>query len=374
VNVMNLPIKRVTLFTVKVPVPFERINCPEFSHEPLNRGPTGGWDGEFFANVPFYIVKVEGDGGPAGWADTNRLVNRQDLLSSMGRLIGMTPAQIRSDDMETWGTMPKGLHAASLDWSARMQDVPLWKLFGEKVRDGVLTADWSGHRTPQGAAEMAKKAKAKGFHCLKLKASMEQDTGGIIAAIRDACGPDFHVVIDPNGRWETVEESVRRARIMMDACPTSSQVEDAVYGKLGYEAMKKMREETGIFTIRTVTEEKGVRDCAEYGINGMNLNGRWPVLHRTSKLAHELGIPYWVGSAVESGIGDLTTIHFALTQPAFTLSCELAGHMVREHPMYDRPIVYRDGYSYPPEGPGLGANADEHAIAKYSIADPLVVE
>lgn len=366
-------IRRVTLYQVRVPIAMALVNCPEFAHEPLNRGPSGGFtDGEYFANVPFIVVKVESDAGPAGWGDTNRLQSFDALKTAAGKLLGQSPTSLRSDD-PAWATIPKGLHSAALDWAARAQDKPLWELFGTKVRPGVTTASWSGHRTPAGAARLAKEAQAKGFNCLKLKANMEQDSAGIIAAVRDACGPQFHVVIDPNGRWETLEETLGRAKAMMAACPTSSQLEDPVYGEQALPVLTEINRQTGIFTIKTVTSTKMVEDAKAAGVNGLNLNGPWPTLHAMSQVAGRMGLPYWCGSAVESGLGDLATIHFGMTQPGFTLDCELAGHMTREHALIDKPIRYQAGRSIPPDGPGLGACGDMAAIEKYSVAEPVVV-
>ena len=67
-------IRRITITPVRVPVPRERINCPEFAAETLNTDEKGNWGGEWFGDVPFYVIRVEGDGGPSGWADSSRAI------------------------------------------------------------------------------------------------------------------------------------------------------------------------------------------------------------------------------------------------------------------------------------------------------------
>jgi muconate cycloisomerase len=249
--------------------------------------------------------------------------------------------------------------------------VPLWKLFGEKIREGLPTAWWSGHRTPAGAAKLARDAMARRVKCLKLKSSLTADDPGIAEQIAKACGESFELVIDPNGRWETFDETLRRAEAIRRVNP-HAWLEDPIYGNNG--AIAEVGRRTGVPVIKTVTNADAVQQVHALGFAGLNLVGPWPALLASSRAAAELNLPYWAGSAVDTGLSDLATVHFGVTQPAFTMAAELAGSHAREHSLLREAIPMRDGVAIPPDGPGLGIEPDLDAIERYRVAEPVVVE
>src|SRR5690606_10290494 len=108
-------------------------------------------------------------------------------------------------------------------------------------------------------------------------------------------------------------------------------------------------------------------------IDALNLVGTWPQLLAASAEAAASGVPYWAGSAVTTGIGDLATLHFALTQEAFSFGAEIAASQVREHDLLASRIPTRAGHAVVPEGPGLGVEIDLEALERYRVGDPVVV-
>lgn len=366
-------IRRITATPVVVPIPVQRINCPRYAHEPLNRGPTGGWDGPYFGTVPFLVIKVEGDGGPAGFGTTVRNTDAAAFRRITASLLGK-PIDAVVPRMELGGDGAyRGIHTAALDWRARCEGVPLHRLFGPQLRPGVTAAEWTAFRTPEGAARFAAQARARGFTCLKLKSSHEQPDEEIAGAVYEAAGPDFRLVIDPNGRWGTVDEALRRARAVAAVAP-NVWLEDPVYGEGAMEALIQIRNLTPLKSIKTVIGGDYVDRFASAGaVDAMNCQGIWPLLLEASAAASRHGIPYWVGSSVESTLADAAIIHFGVTQEMFRFPCEMAGNLVREHGLTRTPIRYQDGMAMVPPGPGLGVEADEDAIERYRVADPVVL-
>jgi len=362
----------VTIFPLRVPIPRERINCPSFAHEPLNRGPTGRLDGIWFGDVPIHVIKVESDGGPAGWGDATRGIETQLLEKLARRLIGLAPADI-DPRRELFAEIvaPRGIHTAALDWRARLAEVPLHSLFGPRIRDGVVMADWSGHRTPEGAAKLATEALGRGITCLKLKGSLETDAPGIADAIRRACPQGFNVVIDPNGRWETSRETMVRA-LAVRAVNPDVKLEDPLYNQNA--ELARVRKQTGIKMIITARgPEKVIAAHETKCADELNLSGSWPQLIAASAEATRRRLPFWVGSSVDTGLADVATIHFGVTQPFFTAPCELAGHQVREHHLLTSDITDSKGIALPPDGPGLGVDVDPAAIDRYIIGRQIEV-
>jgi muconate cycloisomerase len=198
---------------------------------------------------------------------------------------------------------------------------------------------------------------------IKLKSNPRSDDAGIAREVLDSCGPSFHLVIDPNGRWDSIEESIRKGSLVHDANP-HTWIEDPTYSDR--ERWAEIARATGLRLICTVIGAKRVLEVAGVGISGLNLVGPWPDLIQASREASTAGLPFWAGSAVDTGLSDLAMLHFALTQPAFTLPTELAGSQMREHSLLSTPIPILEGCARPPEGDGMGIEPDYDAIERYT--------
>jgi L-alanine-DL-glutamate epimerase-like enolase superfamily enzyme len=373
-------LRRFTAIPVRIPVPRERLSCPAFYHEPLNRGPGGGWDGPYFADVPFYIVKAEGDGGPAGWGDLVRDRTPEQIEAAARRLLGLAADEITADLAFTEQSPLKGLHTAALDWRARVEQRPLHTLFGPRVRDQVVVAAWNAFRTPAGLAPVVRALAAEGIRCLKLKSCLETDDPALAATVH-AAAPALHLLIDPNARWATPAETLRRATAIVAAHPATTLEDPFVReGVLtgqdyDYAAHAEVRRRTGIGLVLTIKEDAQLLAAHAAGaVSGFNLEGTWPQLRRRAALAHERGLPFWAGSSVQSGLSDLAMLHFAVTQPAFTMPFEMAGVMYREHNLLRHAVPIVNGEATPPDRPGSGADPDEDALERYRVGDPLVIE
>jgi len=369
-----LRIKRVTIYTLRIPIPKERVHSPEFAYEPLNRGPTGKFDGTWVGDMPIYVVSAEGDGGEIGWGDMPRLADFAEMKTRASKLLGLTLDEVRADvDPTDEESNYRGLHTAALDWRTRNQGVPLHTVFGEKVRDQVKVAWWAGMRTPSGAADIARHAKSLGISSLKLKGNEILDDEGIARAVREACGDDFRVIIDPNGRWESPEQGIERAKRIHEANP-NVWLEDPLYTGDGGNA--RIRHEGPIGMIRTcLGGAERVRKIVQADVaDGLNIVGPWPMLLDESAEAARQNLPFWAGSSVMTGLDDFATLHFAATQPGFTLGADFAASQSRENNLITQPIRYVDGKIAVPTGPGMGVDINLDALERYRVADPVVVQ
>jgi len=368
-------IKRVVIHPCRIPVPKERILCSEFMYEPLNRGPNGRFDGPYFGDVPTYIVEVQGNGGPAGWGDMPRIGEIDDLKLRASKLIGKSPQDIHVEhDPTDDPRQVRGIHTAALDWRCRIEEIPLWAMFGQMVRDRVKVSWWTAFRTPKGAAEIATHARSLGINSLKLKGNEVLDDVGIAIAVREAYDNDnFLVIIDPNGRWGDADKGIERARRIREVTD-SVWLEDPV--RTDHEGVARVRREANIGMIRTC---RGGADhvhkiVSAGAADGLNIGGKWPVMLEASTAAEKNNLPFWVGSSVMSGLSDFASLHFAATQPNFLLGADLAASQSREHNLIKQPLTYDEGTVTVPQSPGLGVDVDLDAIEKYRIADPIRVE
>lgn len=368
---MNKRIERIILHSVHIPIEQEKVNCPAFAHETLQRGPTGLLDGPWFGDQTLIIAQVEG-AGISGWGDLSRSIDMTVAATLASKLLNMDVENISAHvDPISDARVIRGLHTAALDWAARLREIPLYALFGQPVRDGIATAFWSGHRTPDAAARLAKDAMAAGVKCLKLKSSLKADDAGIARAVKEVTNDSFELVIDPNGRWENCEQALPRAFALRQAYD-HAWLEDPLYVK--NDQIARIARETGIPIIRTCVGPNAVQNNMKALPSGFNLAGSWPDLLGASQEAKRLNIPFWAGSAVDTGLFDIATIHFGVTQPAFTMPAELAGSQVRQHSLLLRPIRIIQGVAMVEHGHGLGIDVDLDALEHYRAGDPVVVQ
>lgn len=391
---MKNRVRRITITPVRVPVPHELVNCPEFGDQTLNVDEKGNWGGTWFGDVPFYVIRVEGNGGPCGWADTSRAIDLKQLVRIAQAFIGfelpdpsapvvqlaeavLTSAHERTvlehpDDKDAPLVYFKGLETAVLDWIGRLTDRPLHALFGPQVRTGVRVEYWSGFRTPAAAARIARQAMAQGFKGLKLKAHLGIDAAGIAKSVADACGTGFDLNLDPNGRWETYENLIERARAIARV-NANVLLEDPIYTSLDPAA--RTRRETGIRIASTVGKPKNLANVLTAdAADAINVVGLWSDIQAIAAGAARAGLPCWLGSGCECGFSDLAAIHMASTLPACTLGSDLVAHRVRADDLLLQPIETIDGLARVPRGPGLGIDADRETIERFRIADPIVIE
>lgn len=369
-------ISKVTVWPLRVPIPRERLHCEAFLHEPLARGPTGGYhDGVWFADQLIFVVKVESRDGVVGWGDVSHALKLEDIVGFAPVYLGLSEADLDvRDDRIPESTGVRGTHTAALDWATRQRGVPLHTLFGPKVRERVRVSFWSGFRSPQGAARIAREAfERSGIRAMKLKAGEDTDAAGIVAAVREAVGEDYDLVIDPNGRWEDADDVMRRARECMQvAGGTRVYFEDPHHPDSILPAIKQ---ETGIHIARTTDGIEGVAKLKQRsGADVLNLVREWWEIIDASAAAEAEGLPVWAGSAATSGLGDVASLHFALTQPAFSFGADLAASQARDHDLLARPVKVVDGYAHVPDGPGLGVEADVAALARYAVDEPVVLQ
>ena len=108
---------------------------------------------------------------------------------------------------------------AVLDALGKQRQLPVWKLFGESVRNGIdpydgtlYFEDIAHNRDVSILAESAKQSKADGYRAIKMKlgrpfkwmpgeAGLQRDIDAFIA-VREAVGSNFKLMADPNNGYD----------------------------------------------------------------------------------------------------------------------------------------------------------------------------
>src|SRR4051812_27184419 len=119
-----------------------------------------------------------------------------------GRPGEVTQSALACFDVACWDLMGQSL------------GVPVWKLLGGKCRDRVpayANGWYQSGRDPQEIASQAQAVVARGYRALKLDpfghasaelpASARRAAVAIVAAVRDAVGPDVQIMLEMHGRF-----------------------------------------------------------------------------------------------------------------------------------------------------------------------------
>jgi galactonate dehydratase len=188
------------------------------------------------------FVELTTDEGLTGVGEV-RMVNKTDtLIACIGELspryvIGADPFDVerlawnvqRGEYGRAGEVAQSALAAfdvASWDLMGQSLGVPLWKLLGGKFRDRVpayANGWYQAEREPVAIARLARGVVERGYRALKLDpfgaASAElagadrRRAESIVAAVREAVGPDVQILIEMHGRF-TPATAVRIASML----------------------------------------------------------------------------------------------------------------------------------------------------------------
>jgi galactonate dehydratase len=347
----------------------------------------------------YVFVQVDTDEGLTGWGEVTTypglVANR--AVAAMVRevrevLIGEDPSQIEAiwhkvfrlfTYMGTRGATTatiSGIDIALWDIRGQLLGQPIYNLLGGKVRDSVpLYVHFAYTNTPEEMAHHAKGQVDRGAQALKtdpfmaagrargalnnvtyLNGSLDPATEELgvdmIAAVREAVGPQVELLIDAHGLYN-VPTAVRLAKRLSEynitwfeePCPPES-----------YHALRQVRDQ--IPTAMCVGERLYTRfdfvpifegRMADYVMPDVTWTGGITGLKKIAAMAEAYYIP--VAPHDASGpINILAGAHVSMTIPNFYRLEARRAQFDFYNAFLDVPLVVRDGALHVPTTPGLG--------------------
>lgn len=256
-----------------------------------------------------------------------------------------------------------GWQMALLDLIGKALGQPLYRLFGGRALPSIPVDYWITRLTVDETAAAARRARELGFHGLKLKCRYED--GNVVERVLAAqeAAPGLRIVVDPNCRFHTVEQTLELARplegrdvVFEDPIPRD---DFGLYERLVQETSIPIAPH--LQTAREAIEvaHRGAADAANIGPSD------WMFLHM-ARILGDAGIPVWIASNVDLGLFDVWRLHAAVATPNCTFGSDLCGNFVHEHSLLAEPLVV-DGVAAPTGRPGLGVELDEEAVARYAV-------
>jgi L-alanine-DL-glutamate epimerase-like enolase superfamily enzyme len=380
-----------------------KVECIPLSVPTPMRGPgTAG-------NILF--VRVSTDEGLVGYADAGMV--SQDIVTSMIKswepvLIGANPldrglimAKLSGAIRSVWGvSYPAAvctIDFALWDLCGKALNQPIYQLLGGKAVDKLVFNFFihteNSPEGPRKAAEEAEKAAAAGVRSIGLKStgfgggtrSLERDAE-IVGAVKKAVGPKVGVSFDANAGYN-----------YHDALILGKAMDD--FGLFKYEQL--CWDVNGLAQLRNKLKtpicahessvlipdlmqviEKQAADIVGTKLasaGGLTEGLKWAAVAKAAGLAMYCGAmngpweaaaqAHWLASDAEFGTQDHDVFFPVLMYNTFDTTQKVEMDLIKN------PMKYKDGYFYPPEGPGIGLELNEAAVPKYITKgkSPVVV-
>lgn len=306
------------------------------------------------------VWKITCDNGLIGYGEHRTKTAQDDKLAQS--LVGKNPFDFIGNKF------PSGLGGALYDVMGKYLDVPAYKLMGQKVRDWVSVAAWTKPASPDTLRQEVKRAVAEGYTIMKMHTCEFYDVIEQTKAVEEVAPPGFKMHYDFN--WN---------RTMVTALPILQELEKSrVVGFIedplpwpDFAGWRNLRERSRMPIIMMVPPFKGGQEIILGLADAYMTGGSVGDVLKAGAV--------WAGANIPGLIqitgGTLTkalTLHLAAVMPTHTM------HSVNLDDQYEDDIVRKwipvvEGSSPVPEGPGLGVEVDEEALAALAANPPTPV-
>ncbi len=252
-------------------------------------------------------------------------------------------------------------------WDARSRrtDVPLWKLAGGSS-PSVPIYDTEGgwlHLTPEELVTQALATRDRGLPGAKIKVGLPNAHHDLarLSAVRDAVGPDFHIMIDANQSL-TSAEAIRRANLFRDLDIFWFEEPLPAEDVAGHE---RLAQATAI-PVAVGESMYSVGHFREYLQRGAASIVQVDV-------ARIGGITPWLKVAHLAESFNVTVAPHFLMELHLSLACAIPNALYLEHipqlrAITTSEIAIRDGRAWAPDTLGLGIDWDRDALDDLRLA------
>ncbi len=351
------------------------------------------------------LVKIHTDEGFVGVSDSGACYpdGVQDVTMLMMKvwepfLIGANPFDIELiaaklsrylyNDMFQIPPAVTVVDFALWDLLGKIQNKPVYQLLGGKANEKLMfnffiTGQLSP--TPEGKAKEAEKVVSLGVKSISLKAGpnwgnpdMKADVANV-RAVRRAIGPDVELCVDTNGGYDYTS-ALDLGRRLEEFNLTKYEQPVPYWDVAGLANLRKnlnipicAHESSttlpGLLEVikRDAADMLGLKVC---WVGGITQAVKWGHIATTSNLGVYCGgnngqfeaaaQAHWFAS--NAAYGKLAHANFG---PCARHNTFDTSNISGADDIVLKPMKYKDGYFYPPDGPGLGLELNEKAVPKF---------
>ena len=335
----------------------------------------------------YAIVFVETDAGITGLGEVDSVFKRRGVLLQHDVQQGLAPALIGADPFRIASIVARmdqildgseegkaGIEMALWDIVGKALDTPVYNLLGGKVRERIPLSYSIPFGPPDQMAELARERVQWGHRTIKVKIGSEDSARDIAAvkSIRKAIGPDVKLRVDGNMGWQTAKQAIGVIRAI------ESQDLELVEQPLpahDLAGMAEIRRAIGVplMADESIRNPRSAMEVIRHGaadIANVYVTEAGGLLNAAKifGMCEAAGMPCMIGSMPEFGIGTAAQIHLGVAMTNLGPDSDTCGVLYHQEDLLKTPLRIENGFSYPPEGPGLGVEIDMTILEKWKAA------
>jgi L-alanine-DL-glutamate epimerase-like enolase superfamily enzyme len=308
------------------------------------------------------VYKVHTDNGLVGYGDVRIRPGGVPSRSTVEPLIGRDPFDFINNNLGP------ALGGALYDVMGKHLEVPAYKLMGQKVRNAVSVAAWTRPASPQDFRSEIARAAGQGYTHFKMHSCAYHDVIEQTRLAAETAPPGFKIHWDFNGN-RTLAAVLPIVKELEKNHPVVGYIEDPL-AKSDFDGWRRLREQTQLPIIMHGGPMGGAQEMLQGVADTYMLGGNIGETLSTGIMFSKVNIR----TLIQITGGTLTKA-LALHMAAVLPTC--SGHNIDLDDQYEEDITTEripviEGYSPVPQGPGLGYEVDEEALAR--IAAQKVTE
>ena len=335
------------------------------------------------------VVKLQTDMGIVGLGEMSdidfardpglvaALQKRLEPLLAGGDLFSLTAIQNALQAHEWDHQVLCGIDIALHDAVAKALDVPLYVLFGGKLRDRIRfsypLAPCQTEADVDANLARIQNRLDQGHDCFRYYFGAELDLDErFLDQLRRRWDRSVEInALDASGRF-AVGEAI--AAIKRLAPYGTNLVESPVKGRhdAPVEDFIAVKEAVDVpIGEHIASDQVAARLARHQAVDVWNVGIGYAGITAARKLFHTAavcGVEVLHGSTVEMSIGTAARAHLMASIPELALPCYPSGPLVHHEDIARERVRYEEGHIVVPEGPGLGIELDEDKLAAQRIA------
>ena len=308
------------------------------------------------------VFKVETDSGITGYGDQRVRPGGQPDPAIANSLIGRDPFDFINNHL-SYGS---ALNCALYDVMGKYLGIPVYKLIGQKVRDAVPVAAWTRPASPETFRDEIRRAADQGYTIFKMHTCDYHDVMEQTHLAEEVAPEGFKIHYDFNSN-RSLAAVLPIIQELERNHPIVGYIEDPLV-KNDIDGWRRLREQTRLPIIMHGTPLGSVQEII-HGVADIYMIG--------GSIGDTIATGFACGKAniqtilqFESGtLGKAMALHIAAVLPTHTAhSINLDDQYEEDYTTERIPVI--EGSSPVPEGPGLGYEVDEDALARIAGNKP----